>query len=59
MHWLESLHWPAALVVAGVCGVLGWFAPRVIARIPEPEPAPPADPGSETDTAPAKKPGAN
>lgn len=53
MHWLESLHWPAALVVGAVCGVLGWFAPRVIARIPEPEPAPPADPGSETDTAPA------
>jgi leader peptidase (prepilin peptidase)/N-methyltransferase len=50
MTWaLESqrdwvLIWPAAsdlqagLVCAVACAVLGWFAPRLIARLPEPEP---------------------
>jgi leader peptidase (prepilin peptidase) / N-methyltransferase len=46
MTWLVvsyALSWPevsdlqAALVCAVACAVLGWFAPRLIARLPEPE----------------------
>ena len=65
MTWLVeserdwALIWPAvsdlqaALVCAVACAVLGWFGPRLIARLPEPEPAENAqDPGetSESDT---------
>ena len=32
----------AALVCAVACAVLGWLAPRLIARLPEPEPPEPA-----------------
>ena len=32
--------WASALVCALACAVLGWFAPRLIARLPEPEPPP-------------------
>ena len=40
----------AALVCAVACAVLGWFAPRLIARLPEPEPPEdPQDPGETPD----------
>lgn len=37
----------AALVMAVVCGLAGAAAPRLLARIPEPEPAEPGGPGKE------------
>ena len=36
--WPEVSDLQAALVCAVACAVLGWFAPRLIARLPEPEP---------------------
>jgi len=48
-----ALGWPevsdlwTALVCAVACAVLGWFAPRLIARLPEPEP--PEDPEADSE----------
>ena len=57
MHWLAHGHPLAALICLVACGVLGWFVPHLIARIPEPrpetEPAPQPDlqphPDADTD----------
>jgi len=38
MDWLAHGHPLAALICLLACGVLGWFVPHLIARIPEPEP---------------------
>lgn len=40
MDWTDPSHLQAALACLTVCGVLGWFAPTLIARLPEPEPDP-------------------
>lgn len=47
MDWLEPDHLQAAAACLVACGVLGWFVPTLIGRIPEPEPAPTpvSDPG--------------
>jgi len=48
-----ALGWPevsdlwTALVCAAACAVLGWFAPRLIARLPEPEP--PEEPEADSE----------
>ena len=65
MTWLVvsyALSWPevsdlqAALVCAVACAVLGWFAPRLIARLPEPEPPEDAqDPGDTPEEETDKK----
>ena len=60
MHWLDSLHWLPALLVGLVCAVLGWLAPLLISRIPEPQPTPTPEPGeigdrSELDAEPATR----
>jgi leader peptidase (prepilin peptidase)/N-methyltransferase len=52
MHWLDTDHVQAAVACLVACAVLGWFAPSVIARLPEPEakPEPASDvpaPGGE------------
>lgn len=40
MSWTDPGHLQAALACFVVCGALGWLAPPVIARLPEPEPEP-------------------
>jgi leader peptidase (prepilin peptidase)/N-methyltransferase len=53
--WPEVSDVQAAVFCALACAVLGWFAPRLIARLPEPKPAdaPEDDPEkSEQDTEP-------
>jgi len=54
VNWTEPAHLQAALVCAGVCAPLGWFAPRVVARLPEPveDPQKGPDPGSEAGSQP-------
>lgn len=51
MHWLDAAHLPAAMVCLVACAGLGWWAPPLVARIPEPEPeqrASEKDPVEET-----------
>jgi leader peptidase (prepilin peptidase)/N-methyltransferase len=38
MHWLDASHLQAATACLVACAALGWWAPALIARIPEPEP---------------------
>ncbi len=38
MSWLDTGELQAALACLVACAVLGWFAPTLIARLPEPEP---------------------
>src|SRR4051812_18660503 len=38
MDWLDPGQVQAAVACLVVCGVLGWFVPTLIGRIPEPEP---------------------
>jgi leader peptidase (prepilin peptidase)/N-methyltransferase len=38
MDWVDTSHLHAALLCLVVCAVLGWFAPLLVARLPEPEP---------------------
>jgi leader peptidase (prepilin peptidase)/N-methyltransferase len=40
---LEPAQWQAGVACLLVCGVLGWFVPTLIARVPEPKPDPAAD----------------
>jgi leader peptidase (prepilin peptidase)/N-methyltransferase len=40
MDWLDPGQAQAAVACLVLCGVLGWFVPSLIARIPEPEPQP-------------------
>jgi leader peptidase (prepilin peptidase)/N-methyltransferase len=47
--WPEVSDLQAALVCALACAVLGWFAPRLIARLPEPEPPPVPEASPEQD----------
>lgn len=49
MDWFAHGHPLAALICLVACGVLGWFVPHLIARIPEPgpEPGPEPDPDAE------------
>ena len=52
--WPEVSDLQAALVCGVACAVLGWIAPRLIARLPEPEPPedtqdPSATPEEDTD----------
>ena len=47
--WPEVSDLQAALVCALACAVLGWFAPRLIARLPEPEPSPVPEASPEQD----------
>jgi leader peptidase (prepilin peptidase)/N-methyltransferase len=44
-----STAWDAAAVAAVACGVGGLLVPVLIARIPEPEPAPPAEEGAAVE----------
>lgn len=44
MNWFANGHPLAALICLLACGVLGWFVPHLIARIPEPEPEPAPQP---------------
>lgn len=54
MHWLDASHLQAALVCLVACAVLGWFAPPLVARLPEPpeatQPETQAEPGPEART---------
>jgi len=43
MHWLETGDLQAALACLVACAALGWFAPSLIAHLPEPEPKPERD----------------
>jgi leader peptidase (prepilin peptidase)/N-methyltransferase len=43
MDWLDPGQVQAAFTCLVVCGVLGWFVPTLIAKIPEPEPEPVPD----------------
>lgn len=49
MTWTEPAHLQAALACAVVCALLGWFAPPLVARLPEPEHEPTTDPQPETE----------
>jgi leader peptidase (prepilin peptidase)/N-methyltransferase len=50
MNWLDHGHPLAALICLLACGVLGWFVPHLIARIPEP--APESRPAQQPEHAP-------
>lgn len=54
MDWVANGHPLAALICLLACGVLGWFVPHLIARIPEPEseaePQPEPQPHPDADT---------
>ena len=49
MHWPDASHLHAALACLVVCAALGWFAPLLVARLPEPQPEPQPEPRSEKD----------
>lgn len=49
MTWTEPAHLQAALACLVACGVMGWFAPQVIGRLPEPDPEPEPQPVPELE----------
>ncbi len=52
MDWLEASHLQAALACLVVCAAMAWFAPQLVARLPEPEPEPEAAPVPQPMTEP-------
>jgi leader peptidase (prepilin peptidase) / N-methyltransferase len=40
MDWLDPTQWQAAAACLVACAVLGWFVPKLVARLPEPQPEP-------------------
>src|SRR5918994_1825668 len=53
MDWLEPDRIQAAVACRVACSALGWFVPAMIARTPEPEPVPLAQPGDQPIDQPA------
>jgi leader peptidase (prepilin peptidase)/N-methyltransferase len=54
MDWLDPEQWQAAAACLVACGVLGWFVPALIARIPEPDPVPSPEDASADEADPAE-----
>jgi leader peptidase (prepilin peptidase)/N-methyltransferase len=44
MHWLAASHLQAAVACLLLCGALAWWAPPLLARLPEPDPEPQPEP---------------
>ncbi len=47
MHWLEAGHLQAAALCLVLSAALGWFAPALVARLPEPRKEPHSEPQKE------------